>query len=132
MIQFQARDGKQIEGILIYPVDYRKDNSYPLIVYVHGGPEAHETNGWLGRYSTPGQVMAGKGYLVLYLNYRASTGYGIDFAMEGFMDPAGKEFDDIADGIEWVVAEKGADPERVGMAGGSYGGYASASGAPPI
>jgi dipeptidyl aminopeptidase/acylaminoacyl peptidase len=69
--------------------------------------------------------MAGKGYLVLYLNYRASTGYGVDFAMEGFMDPAGKEFDDIADGIEWAVKEKGADPERVGLAGGSYGGYAS-------
>jgi dipeptidyl aminopeptidase/acylaminoacyl peptidase len=126
VIQFQARDGKEIEGILIHPVGYQNDKSYPLIVYVHGGPEAHETNGWLGRYSTPGQVMAGKGYLVLYLNYRASTGYGLDFAMEGFMDPAGKEFDDIADGIEWTVAEKRADPERVGMAGGSYGGYASA------
>jgi len=71
-------------------------------------------------------VMAGKGYLVLYLNYRASTGYGVDYAMEGFMDPAGKEFDDIADGIEWAVREKGADPDRVGLAGGSYGGYASA------
>jgi dipeptidyl aminopeptidase/acylaminoacyl peptidase len=126
VIHFQARDGQEIEGILIYPVDYRKGNTYPLIVYVHGGPEAHESNGWLSSYSTPGQVMAGKAYLVLYLNYRASTGYGLDFAMEGFMDPAGKEFDDIADGIEWAVAEKGADPDRVGMAGGSYGGYASA------
>ncbi|MCK4745438.1 MAG: S9 family peptidase, partial [Bacteroidales bacterium] len=97
----------------------------PLIVYVHGGPESHHTNNWLSRYSTPGQVMAGKGYLVLYLNYRASTGYGVDFAMEGFMDPAGKEFDDIADGIEWAVKAKEADPDRVGLAGGSYGGYAS-------
>ncbi len=126
VISYQARDGKEIEGILIHPVDYKAGNSYPLIVYVHGGPEAHESNGWMSRYATPGQVMAGKGYLVLYLNYRASTGYGVDFAMEGFMDPAGKEFDDIADGIEWAVREKGADPDRVGMAGGSYGGYASA------
>ncbi len=126
VIQYKARDGEEIEGILIHPVGYEAGNSYPLIVYVHGGPEAHESNGWMGRYATPGQVMAGKGYLVLYINYRASTGYGIDFAMEGFMDPAGKEFDDIADGIEWAVREKGADPERVGMAGGSYGGYASA------
>jgi dipeptidyl aminopeptidase/acylaminoacyl peptidase len=69
--------------------------------------------------------MAGKGYWVLYLNYRASTGYGVDFAMEGFMDPAGKEFDDIADGIEYLIREKGADRDRVGLAGGSYGGYAS-------
>jgi dipeptidyl aminopeptidase/acylaminoacyl peptidase len=125
VIRYHARDGLEIEGLLIYPVGYLEGESYPLIVYVHGGPESHHTNDWLSRYSTPGQVMAGKGYLVLYPNYRASTGYGVEFGMEGFMDPAGKEFDDIADGIEWAVAEKGADPRRVGLAGGSYGGYAS-------
>ena len=126
VIRYQAWDGQEIEGILIHPVNYEAGKSYPLIVYVHGGPEAHHSNGWLSRYSTPGQLMAGKGYLVLYLNYRASTGYGVDFGMEGFMDPAGTEFDDIADGIEWAIRDKGADPERVGLAGGSYGGYASA------
>jgi len=126
VIRYMARDGKEIEGILIDPVGYEPGHSYPLVVYVHGGPESHETNGWKSHYSTPGQVMAGKGYLVLFLNYRSSTGYGVEFAMEGFMDPAGKEFDDIADGIEWAVREKGADPDRVGLAGGSYGGYASA------
>ncbi|TFH28337.1 MAG: S9 family peptidase [Bacteroidia bacterium] len=125
VISYQARDGQVIEGILIHPVDYEAGKSYPLIVYVHGGPESHHSNGWLSSYGTPGQVMAGKGYLVLYLNYRASTGYGVDFGMEGFMDPAGTEFDDIADGIEWAIRDKGADPERVGLAGGSYGGYAS-------
>ncbi|MGW8317213.1 MAG: prolyl oligopeptidase family serine peptidase, partial [Bacteroidales bacterium] len=126
VIRYTARDGQPIEGLLIQPPDYRQGESYPLIVYVHGGPESHHNKRWLSSYSTPGQVMAGKGYLVLYLNYRASTGYGVDFGMEGFMDPAGKEFDDIADGIEWAVREKGADPDRVGMAGASYGGYASA------
>ena len=125
VISYKARDGVEIEGLMIHPVAYEKGKSYPLVVYVHGGPESHHSNGWLSRYSTPAQVMAGKGYLVLYLNYRASTGYGVDFGMEGFMDPAGTEFDDIADAIEWAVKEKGADPERVGMAGGSYGGYAS-------
>ena len=125
VISYIARDGVEIEGLMIHPVAYEKGKSYPLVVYVHGGPESHHSNGWLSRYSTPAQVMAGKGYLVLYLNYRASTGYGVDFGMEGFMDPAGTEFDDIADAIEWAVKEKGADPERVGMAGGSYGGYAS-------
>ena len=126
IISFAARDGQEIEGLLIKPVGYETDKKYPLILYVHGGPESHHNNGWLSRYSTPGQVMANKGYLVAYLNYRASTGYGVDFAMEGFMDPAGKEFDDLADGIEYLIAEKGADKEKVGMAGGSYGGYASA------
>ena len=125
LIGYKARDGQEIEGLLIFPVDYEDGKKYPLIVYVHGGPESHHSNAWLSRYSTPGQVMAGKGYMALYLNYRASTGYGVDFAMEGFKDPAGKEFDDIADGIEYLISEKGADRERVGLAGGSYGGYAS-------
>lgn len=126
VVRFKARDGMVIEGMLIKPVDYDNDKKYPLIMYAHGGPESHYSNGWLSRYSSPGQVLAGKGYMVAYLNYRASTGYGVDFAMEGFMDPAGKEFDDLADGIDYLVAEKGADKERVGMAGGSYGGYAAA------
>lgn len=125
IVRFSARDGLEIEGLLMHPVGYEEGKKYPLIVYVHGGPESHHSNGWLSRYSTPGQVMAGKGYLVFYLNYRASTGYGVDFAMEGFGDPAGKEFDDIADGIDWLVEARGADRDRVGMAGGSYGGYAS-------
>ncbi|MBC8315435.1 MAG: S9 family peptidase [Bacteroidales bacterium] len=126
VIRYKARDGMEIEGLLIKPVGYDSTRKYPLILYVHGGPEWHHSNGWLSRYSTPGQVMSGKGYLVAYLNYRASTGYGVDFGMEGFMDPAGKEFDDLADGIDYLVVAKGADKERVGMAGGSYGGYASA------
>jgi dipeptidyl aminopeptidase/acylaminoacyl peptidase len=126
VFKFKARDGLEIEGILMKPFGYKEGEKYPLVLYVHGGPESHHSNGWLSRYATPGQVMAGKGYLVAYINYRASTGYGVDFAMEGFGDPAGKEFDDLADGIDYLVSEKGADRERVGMAGGSYGGYASA------
>ena len=126
VIRYQARDGLEIEGLLIYPVDYKNGTTYPLIVYVHGGPESHHSNDWLTRYSTPGQVMAGRGYLVFYPNYRASTGYGVKFAMAGFGDPAGKEFDDIADGIDYLVKSGLADSQRVGLAGGSYGGYASA------
>ncbi|MBS2212013.1 S9 family peptidase [Carboxylicivirga mesophila] len=126
VINFTARDGLNIEGLLMKPIGYKEGETYPLIVYVHGGPESHHSNGWLTGYSTPGQVMAGKGYLVAYFNYRASTGYGVDFAMEGFEDPAGKEFDDLADGIDYLVENYGADRNRVGMAGGSYGGFASA------
>ncbi len=126
VFQYPARDGVLIEGILIEPVNYKEDEEYPLVLYVHGGPEAHHSDGWLSRYSTPGQVMAGKGYMVAYINYRASTGYGIDFGNVGFGDPAGVEFDDLADAIQYLTAEKGADKNRVGMAGGSYGGYASA------
>ncbi|MBD3178795.1 MAG: prolyl oligopeptidase family serine peptidase [Candidatus Latescibacteria bacterium] len=126
VIRYQARDGLEIEGILVYPVDYDSKEKYPLIVSVHGGPESHYTNGWLGSYFNPGHVLAGKGYLAFYPNYRASTGYGTEFALEGYEDAAGREFDDIADGIDFL-AEKGlADRERVGLGGGSYGGFASA------
>jgi dipeptidyl aminopeptidase/acylaminoacyl peptidase len=126
VIRYKARDGMEIEGILIYPVDYKEGRTYPLIVVVHGGPESHYSNSWMTRYSSPGQVLAGKGYAVFYPNYRASTGYGVKFALEGFKDPAGKEFDDVADGIDFLVKEGTADKDRVGLGGGSYGGYAAA------
>jgi dipeptidyl aminopeptidase/acylaminoacyl peptidase len=126
VIQYDARDGWKIEGLLIYPHNYKSGTKYPLIVYVHGGPESHYSNEWRTRYSTPGQVMANEGYFVFYPNYRASTGYGVKFAAAGYADAAGKEFDDIADGIDHLVKKGYVDESRVGLAGGSYGGYASA------
>jgi dipeptidyl aminopeptidase/acylaminoacyl peptidase len=126
VMHYPARDGQEIEGLLIYPLDFREGKRYPLIVTVHGGPEAHYYNSWLTRYATPGQVLSGRGYLVFYPNYRASTGYGVKFALAGYEDPAGKEFDDIADGIDYLVEKGLADPGRVGLGGGSYGGYAAA------
>ncbi|WP_457566452.1 S9 family peptidase [Caldithrix abyssi] len=126
VIHYAARDGLQIEGLLIYPVDYQQGKKYPLVVQVHGGPESHYSNGWISRYATPGQTLAARGYFVFYPNYRASTGYGVEFAMQGFGDPAGKEFDDIADGIKYLIDQGLVDPQRVGLGGGSYGGYAAA------
>lgn len=126
VIRYHARDEREIEGLLIYPVDYQRTEHYPLVVIVHGGPESHYSNGWLTSYSRPGQVLAGEGYAIFYPNYRSSTGYGLEFALEGYGDPAGKEFDDIADGIEYLLKEGIADSERVGLGGGSYGGFAAA------
>jgi dipeptidyl aminopeptidase/acylaminoacyl peptidase len=126
VMRYKARDGLEIEGIVIYPVGYAAGQAYPLIVVVHGGPEAHYSNEWLTGYSTPGQVLANKGYVVFYPNYRGSTGYGVDFAAASYGDPAGKEFDDIADGIAYLQQQGIADKQRVGLGGGSYGGYASA------
>jgi len=125
-IRYQARDGLEIEALLIYPVDYREGQRYPLIVVVHGGPESHYSNGWLSYYSRPGQALANKGYAVVYPNYRASTGYGVEFAAWGYHDAAGREFDDLADAIDHLVEIGIADRERVGLGGGSYGGYAAA------
>ena len=126
LVKYKARDGWDIEGILIQPVRYEQGTKYPLIVYVHGGPESHFSNSWLSNYENPGQVFAAQGYFVFYPNYRASTGYGIKFSMAGYHDPAGSEFDDIADGIDYLVRQGFVDAGRVGLAGGSYGGYAAA------
>ncbi len=126
VIRYKARDGLDIEGLLLTPPGYAKEIRLPLVVIVHGGPEAHYSNGWVSSYGEPGQVLAGKGYAVFYPNYRASTGYGVDFAKQGLGDPAGKEFDDIADGMDELVAQGVADRERIGLGGGSYGGYAAA------
>lgn len=126
VVKYPARDGLEIEGILVYPVGYEAGRRYPLVVIVHGGPESNYSNGWVTRYSEPAQVLAGKGFAVFLPNYRASTGYGLEFALAGYNDAAGKEFDDIADGIDWLAAAGVADKARVGLAGGSYGGYAAA------
>lgn len=129
VVTYQARDGLEIEGLLIRPLEEEKGNRYPLIVVVHGGPEAHYSNGWLTAYSIPGQMAAAKGFAVFYPNYRGSTGRGVDFAKTSQGDPAGKEFDDVVDGVDHLIAAGLADRDRVGITGGSYGGYASAWGA---
>jgi len=127
VVKYTARDGKyDIEGMLIYPVDYKQGDKVPLITVVHGGPEAHYSNGWLTGYSMPGQMAAGKGYAVFYPNYRGSTGRGIDFIYSSQADLAGKEFDDVVDGVDFLINKGIADKQRVGVTGGSYGGYASA------
>ncbi|GIW98027.1 MAG: hypothetical protein KatS3mg111_1360 [Pirellulaceae bacterium] len=128
-IRWSATDGLELEGVLVYPLDYQEGERYPLIMLVHGGPESHESDGWLTSYSRPGQVGAARGFFVFYPNYRGSTGRGVEFSMMGQADAAGKEFSDLIDGIDHLVDRGLVDGERVGITGGSYGGYASAWGA---
>jgi dipeptidyl aminopeptidase/acylaminoacyl peptidase len=125
-VRFAARDGLEIEGIRMRPVGQEEGRRYPLVIVAHGGPEAHYQDGWLTRYSEPGQILAGMGYVVWYPNYRASTGYGVEFAKADHGDPMGREFDDHLDAIAHFAAEGLVDPARVGVIGGSYGGYTAA------
>lgn len=125
---YTARDGQAIEGVLIEPVGGAPRGGAPTIFDVHGGPEAHESNGWQTYYSSPGQVAAGQGYAVFIPNYRGSTGYGTAFSKQHQGDYAGKEFDDLVDGKRALVEAGIADPDRVGITGGSYGGFATAWG----
>lgn len=127
VVSYETRDGEyMIDGMLMYPVNYSEGEQVPVITVVHGGPEAHYSNGWLTGYSSPGQVAAAKGYAVFYPNYRGSTGRGIDFAYSSQGDLAGAEFDDVVDGVDYLIEQGIADPDRIGVTGGSYGGYASA------
>jgi dipeptidyl aminopeptidase/acylaminoacyl peptidase len=126
MIVYNARDGLDIEAVLIYPVGYEPGKAYPLITYIHGGPEAANQNGWVTRYSIWGQVAAARGYFFFMPNYRAGSGRGVDFTMEGFGDLVGKEYDDVLDGIDHLINLGFVDKNRVGIGGGSYGGYFSA------
>lgn len=126
IVVWQARDGLKIEGVLVKPVGYRAGQRYPLIVQPHGGPESADPDGWNGTYSRWGQMLAGQGFLTLYPNYRGSIGRGAEFAMADHKDLMGKEFEDMIDGIDHLVAQGMADAARVGIGGGSYGGYTSA------
>lgn len=126
IVRYKAKDGLEIEGLVILPVNYQKGTRYPLITVVHGGPEAHYSHGWLTAYSMPGQVGAAKGYMVFYPNYRGSTGRGEKFAKSSQGDPGGLEFDDIIDGIDYLIDNGMVDKSKVGVTGGSYGGYATA------
>jgi dipeptidyl aminopeptidase/acylaminoacyl peptidase len=124
-VRYAARDGLALEGLLIRPTGDAKA-PFPLVVVVHGGPEAHYADGWLTSYGSPGQVLAARGIAVFYPNYRGSTGRGVAFSMSSFDDPAGKEFDDIVDGVDHLIKAGLVDARKVGVTGGSYGGYATA------
>jgi dipeptidyl aminopeptidase/acylaminoacyl peptidase len=129
VVTFKARDGLELQGILVRPLDERVGQRYPLILTVHGGPEARDAHGWKTSYSNAGQVGAAQGFAVFYPNYRGSTGRGVEFSKLGQGDPAGKEFDDLVDAVDHLVQVGLVDRARVGITGGSYGGYASAWGA---
>jgi dipeptidyl aminopeptidase/acylaminoacyl peptidase len=124
VITYRARDGLQIEALLIHPAT-RERGGNPLVTIVHGGPESHYSNGWITSYGSPGQVLAGKGYAVVYPNYRGSTGRGVEYSMLSQHDYAEEEFNDLVDVKRHLVDEGLVDPNRVGITGGSYGGYAT-------
>lgn len=125
-IRHTASDDLALEGVLVYPLDYVKGKQYPLVMVVHGGPEAHISNGWLDRYASPVKLMAAEGYMQFFPNYRGSTGRGVEFSKLGQNDYAGKEFDDLVDAKKHLVDIGLVDSKKVGITGGSYGGYASA------
>jgi dipeptidyl aminopeptidase/acylaminoacyl peptidase len=121
---YKARDGLEVHGYITFPLDVERSN-LPLVVNVHGGPWARDMWG----FHPEAQFFANRGYLHIQPNFRGSTGYGKDFLNAGDREWGGKMQDDITDVVAWAIDEGFADPSRVCIYGGSYGGYAALAGA---
>ena len=119
-IAFRARDGLEISGYATFPVGLPRRN-LPTVLRVHGGPWYRDAWG----LNTEVQWLANRGYLVIQVNYRGSTGYGKQFLAAGDGEWGRKMLDDLLDAVDWAVSEGFADPDRVGIFGLSYGGYAA-------
>ncbi len=119
-IEFKAKDGLNIRGYLTKPVGIEAKN-LPTVLLVHGGPWARDSWG----YNPMVQWLANRGYAVLQLNFRGSTGYGKEFLNAGNKEWAGKMHQDLLDGVDFVVKQGVTDPKKVAIMGGSYGGYAT-------
>ena len=118
-----ARDGLKLNSYLTLPVGVAPKN-LPLVLFVHGGPWGRDTWG----YSGYPQWLANRGYAVLQVNFRASTGYGKKFLHAGDKQWGLKMQDDLTDAVNWAIKQGYADPKRVAITGGSYGGYATLAG----
>ncbi|MBD6615020.1 S9 family peptidase [Komarekiella sp. 'clone 1'] len=119
-ITFEARDGLTIHGYLTTPVRIPSEN-LPTVLLVHGGPWVRDTWG----LDPEAQWLANRGYAVLQVNYRGSTGYGKAFVNAGNREWAGKMHDDLIDAVNWLVQQGISDPQKIVIMGGSYGGYAT-------
>lgn len=119
-VSFKSRDGLTVHAYLTTPRNVPAKN-LPMVLNVHGGPWARDTWG----YNSEAQFLANRGYAVLQVNYRGSTGYGKRFEHAAEHEFAGKMHDDLIDGVNWATQKGVADPKRVAIYGGSYGGYAT-------
>ncbi|MCD9588040.1 S9 family peptidase [Streptomyces sp. 8ZJF_21] len=119
-VTITARDGLALPSYLTLPVG-AEPAGLPLVLLVHGGPWSRDSWG----YNPVVQLLANRGYAVLQVNFRGSTGYGKAFLRAGIGELAGKMHEDLIDAVEWAVGEGYADRDRVAIFGGSYGGYAA-------
>ena len=120
-MSFPARDGLKLNGYLTRPAEPAGGGKPPLVLVIHGGPYARDQWG----FNATHQWLANRGYAVLSINYRGSTGFGKAFVTAADHEWGGKMHDDLIDGLDWAIAQGYADPARVGFFGASYGGYSA-------
>jgi dipeptidyl aminopeptidase/acylaminoacyl peptidase len=119
-ITFKSFDGTRIQAWLMRPLDWRADRKYPLILSIHGGP--HGMSGWA--LNPAFQVYAARGYAVLYINPRGSAGYGQNFSDGTLNEWGGGDYKDLMAGVDEALRQNSwIDPDRMGVTGGSYGGF---------
>lgn len=124
VVSWKSTDGRQIEGLLTYPVDYQAGTRVPLLVNIHGGPTGVFAQTCIvARGPYPVAVFASHGYAVLRCNVRGSSGYGKEFRFSNYHDWGGGDYRDIMAGVDALIERGIADPERLGVMGWSYGGY---------
>jgi dipeptidyl aminopeptidase/acylaminoacyl peptidase len=122
-IVIESRDGMKLHAYLTLPTGIAAEK-LPMVLFVHGGPWARDAWG----YNSYAQWLANRGYACLQVNYRGSTGYGKKFLNAGNKQWGLKMHDDLIDAVHWAVKERIADPKKVAIVGGSYGGYAALAG----
>lgn len=128
--EIKARDGRTLVSYLTLPPasdpdgDGRPNKAVPMVLFVHGGPWGRDEYGYNGSH----QWLANRGYAVLSVNYRASTGFGKGFIKAGDLQWGRAMHDDLLDAVDWAVKQGVAQPDKVAIMGGSYGGYATLAG----
>jgi len=120
-VSWTARDGLRIDGYLTLPPNFTKGQPVPLILHPHGGPWARD----MWRYNPEVQFMANRGFAVLQPNFRGSVGYGAKHLKLSYKQWGATMIDDMLDGVQWAIDQGFADPQRLGVYGASYGGYAT-------
>ncbi len=127
LIHWKSKDGLEIEGLLVKPGDYTPGKKYPLLTIVHGGPQGYYINRvYLRTGVYPVHVFANQGYAVFLPNPRGSGNYGEKFRGANYRDWGGGDYQDIMTGVDYLVNEGIADPDKLGVMGWSYGGYMTA------
>jgi dipeptidyl aminopeptidase/acylaminoacyl peptidase len=124
VLKWKSKDGREIEGLVTYPVNYEKGKRYPLILNIHGGPAGNFGESFIGAPGLyPIATFAQKGWVTLRPNPRGSTGYGLPFRAANRNDWGGGDYQDIMAGVDALIAQGVADGDRMAVMGWSYGGY---------
>jgi dipeptidyl aminopeptidase/acylaminoacyl peptidase len=124
VVRWKSTDGRDIEGLLTYPVGYKAGQKVPLILNVHGGPAGVFQQTFIGgRGAYPLASFASHGFAILRPNPRGSSGYGTEFRRANIKDWGGADYQDLMTGVDKVIAMGVADPQKLGVMGWSYGGF---------